>query len=116
MNHSGDEKEGRVFVTMLRERAGHPMKENDQFESTSDKSSPQPRVFPKLRRQALVSILPLQEQPIEEALPLSTTGGELAGWGKQASCCRPSLQIVRHCLRAKKYSDRWTRQKVWNGR
>lgn len=52
MNHSGDEKEGRVFVTMFRERAGHPMKENGQFESTSEQSSPQPRVFPKLRRQA----------------------------------------------------------------
>jgi hypothetical protein len=53
MNHSGDEKEGHVFVKMLRERAGHPMKENDQFESTSEKSSPQRRVFPKLRRQAV---------------------------------------------------------------
>jgi hypothetical protein len=53
MNHSGDEKEGHVFVKMSRERAGHPMKENDQFESTSEKSSPQRRVFPKLRRQAV---------------------------------------------------------------
>jgi hypothetical protein len=52
MNHWGDEKEGRVFAMMLRERAEHLMQENDQFESTNETSSPQLDVFPKLRRQA----------------------------------------------------------------
>lgn len=52
MNRWDGERVVHVVAMMFRGRAGHPMQENDQFESRSEKSSQRQGVFPTLHRQA----------------------------------------------------------------